>query len=123
MKKQSKERWAAAVSASGTLPRTQHHGDGCTFDFACNNHPWANIHQTHQAWFVDLVAYCRGCGSANTKKGTMQKECRGRPIKNDTKSEPNGLKVIRLMNKGFPPPQACPSGHEPVIDGDLIPGP
>ena len=78
------------------MPRTQHQGDECTFDFECANHPWAKIHQTDQAWFIDLVAYCRVCGSVNSKKGTMQKEGRGRPIKRAKKSEPNGLKVIRL---------------------------
>ena len=34
----------------------------------------------------------------------MQKECRGKPIKQAKKSEPNGLKVIRLMNQGLLPP-------------------
>ena len=34
----------------------------------------------------------------------MQKECKGRPIKQAKTSEPNGLKVIRLMSQGLPPP-------------------
>ena len=51
VKKQAKESWTAVVSASGTMPRIQHQGDECTFDFECTNHPWAKIHATHQAWF------------------------------------------------------------------------
>ena len=78
VKKQAKEKWAAAVSASGTVPNTHHQGDECTFDFECANHPWAKIHATHHAWFADLVAYCRVCRSVNSKKGTMQKRMQGK---------------------------------------------
>ena len=104
VKKQAKERWTAAALASDTIPRTQHQGDECAFDFEGANHPWAKIHPTHQAWFANLVAYCRVCGAVNSKKGTMQKRCDGRPTKIANKSEPNGLKVLRLMNQGLPPP-------------------
>ena len=104
VQKQAKQRWAAAVSCSGAMPRTHQQGDESIFEFDCMNHPWVKIHSTHQAWFSDLVAFCRVCGSVNSKKGTMQKECKGRPIRQAKKSEPNGLKVIRLMSQGLPPP-------------------
>ena len=102
VKKQAKERWTSAAAASYAMPRTQHQGDECTFDFDTAEHPWAKIHDSHQAWFADLVAYCRICGAVNSKKGTMQKRCEGRPVKLEKKSEPNGLKVIRLMGQGLP---------------------
>ena len=104
-KKQAKERWVSAAAAASSLPRTHYQGDECTFDFDTPEHPWAKIHESHQAWFADLVAYCRVCGAVNSKKkGTLQKQCGGRPVRMENKSEPNGLKVIRLMGQGSPPP-------------------
>ena len=73
------------------------------FLFDCSNRPWANMHGSHEVWFCDLVAFCRTCGAVNSKKGTMQNQCKGRPTKEKGKSEPNGLKVIRPMIQGLPP--------------------
>ena len=98
------QRWAAAVACSGAVPKIHQQGDERAFDFEFHNHPWATIHATHQAWFRDLVAFSRVCGSVNSKKGTTQRPCKGRPIRQAKKSEPNGLKVIRLMTQGLPPP-------------------
>ena len=104
VKRQAQQRWAAAVSSSGAMQRTHQQGDERIFDCDCMNHSWAKIHSTHQAWFSDLVAYCRVCGSVNSKKGTMQKECKGRPIRRAKKCQPTLFKVIRLMSQGLPPP-------------------
>ena len=102
-KKQAKPRWAVAAAGSGSMPRVQKQGDDCIFDFDCRNHPWAKIHVSHEVWFCDLVVFCRICGAVNSKKGTMQNQCRGRPSKVKGMSEPNGLNVIRPMTQGRPP--------------------
>ena len=46
--------------------------------------------------FCGLVAFCRICGAVKSKKGTMQNQCKGRPIMEKVKYEPNGLKVIKM---------------------------
>ena len=102
-KKQATQRWIVAATASGTMPRVQEQGEANTFNFNCKNHPWARIHGAHEAWSCDIVVFCRVCGASNFKKGAMQKQCKGKPAREKCKSEPNGLKVIRLMTQGRPP--------------------
>ena len=119
-KKQTKQRWAAAVAGSGSMPMAQKRGDDCTFEFCCRNHPWAKMHGLHEAWFSDLVAFCGICGAVNSKKETMQNQRKGRPTKEKGKSEPNGLKTIRVMKQGSPS-REWTGGPGPRIDGDLFP--
>ena len=77
---------------------------------------------THEAWFIDLVPFCRTCGAMNSKKGTMQKPCPGMPSRQKGRLEPYGLKVIRLMTQGFLP-QASRSDRGPRMRGNLYPDP
>ena len=86
VKKQAKQRWAAAAAGSGAMPRVQTQGDNSVCDFGCRNHPWAKIHNSHEAWFADQVAFCRICGPVNSEKGTMQRQCKGRPTRTKGKS-------------------------------------
>ena len=69
--------WKQAAHRSSTLPRLYEHGPANTFDFSDRSHPWANIDKSHEVRFCDLIVFCRRCGSSSSKKGTLQKECKG----------------------------------------------
>ena len=97
-------KWKEAAHRSSTIPRLYQHGPANTFDFADRCHPWANICKSHEVWFCDLIAFCRKCGATSSKKGTLQKRCKGMKEREKGKAETQGGKVVRLMSQGKLPP-------------------
>ena len=85
------------------MPRVQRQGDDCVFDFGCTNHPWAKIHSSHESLFSDLVAFCRICGAVNSKKGTMQRQCRGRPTRTKGNLSHTASRLLDTCPRAFPP--------------------
>ena len=49
VKKAAAQRWAEAATTSGAMLRLREHGEANTFDLDDPNHPWAKIHDTHEA--------------------------------------------------------------------------
>ena len=104
VKKQAKEKWASAAAAANAVPRTHFQDDECTFDFDTAEHPWAKIHESHQAWFADLVAYCRVCGAVNSKKRHNAKTVWGKTCQNKEKVRTQWTQSDTPHGAGLPTP-------------------
>ena len=61
--------WLLAARSSGKSGQRVGNGIISTMNFEDRKHPWTRIHETHEVWHCDLIAFCRNCGIVSKRKG------------------------------------------------------
>ena len=60
--------WLKAAQNSGKDGTRVGNDPISVMNFEDWKHPWTRIHESHEVWHCDLIAFCRSCGIASTKK-------------------------------------------------------